>query len=413
MKSFNLLLYIITAVIIAVFAVSNLCILNADKYMAREYRVQIERAAYDIEINGLKKTDLTKYPLVISVSKANNANDYSFLQGGNNDYILRVINGELYRFDYTHNDNENMLLITLIVNISLGVMAVLLIGIFIFLRFRILAPFYHLRELPYELSKGNLNTPLKESKSRYFGRFIWGMDLLRERLEVQKQEELRLQKENKTLLLSIMHDIKTPLSAIKLHAKALSKNLYEGDRQIEISENINDRADDIEGYLSQLAAASNEDFLNLKVCPGEFYMSSVIDEINIYYKDKLGYLKVEFVVEPYSDCLIKGDRERAVEVLQNIMENAVKYGAGSPVNIAFSDEEDCRLVTISNAGCTLSDNEILHIFDSFWRGSNSEKVPGSGLGLYICRKLMQQMDGEVFAEKEGDVLKVSVVFRKL
>ena len=142
-------------------------------------------------------------------------------------------------------------------------------------------------------------------------------------------------------------------------------------------------------------------------------MSSVIDEINIYYKDKLGYLKVEFFVEPYSDCLIKGDRERAVEVLQNIMEDAVKYGAGSPVNIAFSDEEDCRLVTISNAGCTLSDNEILHIFDSFWRGSNSEKVPGSGLGLYICRKLMQQMDGEVFAEKEGDVLKVSVVFRKL
>lgn len=84
-----------------------------------------------------------------------------------------------------------------------------------------------------------------------------------------------------------------------------------------------------------------------------------------------------------------------------------------PVNIAFSDEEDCRLVTISNAGCTLSDNEILHIFDSFWLRLNSEKVPGSGLGLYICRKLMQQMDGEVFAEKEGDVLKVSVVFRKL
>ena len=65
MKSFNLLLYIITAVIIAVFAVSNLCILNADKYMDREYRVQIERAAYDIEINGLKKTDLTKYAFTL------------------------------------------------------------------------------------------------------------------------------------------------------------------------------------------------------------------------------------------------------------------------------------------------------------------------------------------------------------
>lgn len=71
---------------------------------------------------------------------------------------------------------------------------------------------------------------VKEDKSRFFGRFIWGVDLLRENMEQQKQRELDLQRDKKMLLLSLSHDIKTPLSAIKLYSKALSKGLYDGER---------------------------------------------------------------------------------------------------------------------------------------------------------------------------------------
>ena len=101
-----------------------------------------------------------------------------------------------------------------------------------------------------------------------------------------------------------------------------------------------------------------------------------------------------------------------MEVLQNIMENALKYGDGKEIHISFDAEEDCRLVSISNTGEKIPEDELHHIFDSFYRGSNSTKKAGSGLGLYICRKLMKEMDGDVFAAEGVDRFTVTVVFRK-
>lgn len=383
MKAFNILLATVLAAVVCVFAGANLFLSGIEKTSGREYRVQIERAAYTIEEKGLEAVKLSDYPLIIDVEKADSVNA-GFIEGGEADYALKEIGGMFYRFDYKTADSLYSERTVICINVFLAVMAALMLGVLAFVRVRLLKPFHNLRDMPYELSKGNLNIPLKEDKSRYFGRFIWGMDLLRERLEQQKSEELRLQKERKTLILSVAHDIKTPLSAIKLYAKALSKNLYtDRQRQIEIAENINARADDVENFLTEIIKASNEEFLNLQTRDGEFYLSAVIKNINEYYSDKLGYLKIGFDISSYTDCLLKGDEERAVEVLQNIIENAVKYGGGSTIGVTFSDEEDCRLVCVSNGGCTLTDSELPHIFDSFWRGSNAENVGGSGSAVYL------------------------------
>ena len=67
---------------------------------------------------------------------------------------------------------------------------------------------------------------------------------------------------------------------------------------------------------------------------------------------------------------------------------------------------------VTNSGNTLPESELSHIFESFWRGSNSERDKGSGLGLYICRQLMHKMDGEIFADIQGDFMCVTTVFRK-
>ena len=154
---------------------------------------------------------------------------------------------------------------------SLGVMAAVIISVMLFVKSKILAPFEQLTDVPYELSKGNLTIPLKETKNRFFGRFIWGVDMLRENIEQQKKRELELQKEKKMLLLSLSHDIKTPLSVIKLYSKAFSKGLYKSaERQLQIVESIYAKADEIEGYVSQIVAASREDFLSFDVNMGEF-----------------------------------------------------------------------------------------------------------------------------------------------
>lgn len=408
MKAFNKIFVLVIAVIILIFIGSNILLLTADiTDIGRPYRVEISRLKQDIEKNGLKEIDLSEYKYVTGIEK-NNENFYN----SESDYVIREINGELYRFDYKTPQMSNTKNI-LLINIILGIMSIVIICVMIYIRVKILSPFEKLKEVPYELSKGNLIIPVKENKNRFFGRFIWGVDLLRENIEQQKEKELNLHKEKQTLLLSLSHDIKTPLSAIKLYSKALSRGLYsDKEKQLEIADNINSKADEIESFVSQIIKASSNDFLSLEVNNGEFYLSELINSISVYYNEKLSLIHTQFSVAEYGNCILEGDIDRSIEVLQNIMENAIKYGDGKEIGISFSEEEDCQLITIKNSGCTLSETELPNIFDSFWRGSNAEEGKGSGLGLYICRKLMNKMNGEIFAEIKDGYMLVTTVFKK-
>lgn len=408
MKAFNKDFAAVFIIIVLIFFGANIALHNAETSAnGRPYRVEINRIALEIEKNGYESVDLSSYNYVTGIEKYSD-NFYET----DSDYAVREIGGELYRFDYTASAEKNHSA-AVIVNIVLAVMSVMIFAVLIYIKRKIISPFDTLKDVPYELSKGNLTAPIKENKSRFFGRFIWGVDLLRENMEQQKKRELDLQKEKKTLLLSLSHDIKTPLSAIKLYSKALQKGLYsDKEKQQEIIQNIGVKADEIERYVSQIISASREDFLTFDVKNGEFYLSEAVKNIEDYYTEKLSLVKIDFEIGNYTDCLLKGDIDRSIEVLQNIIENAVKYGDGRQIKISFSEEENCILISVKNSGCTLSENELPHIFESFWRGSNADKIGGSGLGLYICRQLMHKMGGEVFAKTDNEFMSVAAVFQK-
>lgn len=409
MKAFNKILAAVIAMIILIFAVFNLLFTFSDNTdSGRPYRVEINRLVFEIEQSGFDSVDMSGCEYVTHIEKYSDK-----FYDSDSDYTIREINGVLYRFDYTTDMKSDKSSVILMVNIILVILSAMIIGVLIFIRIKILLPFENLTNVPYELSKGNLTCPIKEDKSRFFGRFIWGVDLLRENMEQQKQRELDLQRDKKMLLLSLSHDIKTPLSAIKLYSKALSKGLYDGrEKQIEIAESINTKADEIESYVLQIITASREDFLSLEVEMGEFYLSELISKIKLYYTEKLRLIRTDFFVGSYMDRLLKGDLDRSVEVLQNVMENAIKYGDGKSIDIQISEEDGCLLITVRNSGCTLSENELPHIFESFWRGENAENEKGSGLGLYINRQLMHNMNGEIFAEIKDGFISVSMVFSK-
>ena len=409
MKRFDRLILIIFMVNILIFVGVNMFFSNGkNDGQSREYRVEISRLAEEIK-NG-NKPDISncRYVFDVVVAEADNSDFYN----SNNDYVIKNINGRLYRFDYRLKDNayDNVIII---LNIILIAVSFLMLIVLLYLRKQIIRPFNKLSDIPYELAKGNLTVPIKENKNRFLGKFTWGLDMLREKLEDDRRKELSLQKEKQTLLLSISHDIKTPLSAIKLYSSALSKGIYEDEKKKkEVIFGISKKVDEIENYVSDLTNSASDDFLNLEVKKGDFYLSDLIKNINDYYKDKLLLNKIEFETEDYNDCILEGDFDRCIEVLQNVFENAIKYGDGKKIAISFSDEEDCRLVTVKNSGCELPESEVVHIFDSFWRGSNSDKKSGSGLGLYICKKLMHMMDGDIYARIDEDNMLVTVVFKR-
>lgn len=331
----------------------------------------------------------------------------------NEPQIIREENNNQLTYKITYNENKDNLNLILI-NGSLSAIVILTIITCCYINKRIIKPFSNIKEMPYELAKGNLNIPIKEQKSKYFGKFTWGMDMLRENLEDNKKREIKYQKEKKTLILSLSHDIKTPLSAIKLYSKALKENLYDTEeKKKEVIDGILKNTDEIEHYVSEIVRNSREDFMDIPVNNTGFYLNEVMDKITLYYKDKLETIHTDFEVEEYTNCLLKGDRDRLVEVIQNVVENAIKYGDGKEIKIKFSEEEDCKLVSIINTGCSLKEEDLPHIFDSFYRGSNSKKQEGSGLGLYICKQIMHKMDGDIFAEiVEDKCFEATVVIRK-
>ena len=73
--------------------------------------------------------------------------------------------------------------------------------------------------------------------------------------------------------------------------------------------------------------------------------------------------------------------------------------------------DGCELITVSNTGCTLAEKELTEIFESFHRGTNAEMVQGNGLGLFICKRLMSMMNGEVYADIRDGCFEVTLVVR--
>lgn len=406
MKSFDRMLAALILVTIVLFAGINTALSLIEKDNGRPYRVEISRLCRQIE--GGETPDFSDCSYVTGIEKYDGREEFF---DSDSSYMIREIDGTIYRFDYQQ-EAGNARWIRVLLNLSILIPSTVLLSVMLYLRRQLLAPFDRLVNVPYELSKGNLTIPLEENRNRFFGRFVWGVNMLRETMEDQRQRELALQKEKQTLLLSISHDIKTPLSAIKLYSSALSKGLYKDDsKQHELSYRINENADEIESFVSELSRAASEDFLQLEIKSGEFYLSGAISRILSYYADKLALNKTDFIIDPFTDCIVAGDVDRSVEVLQNLMENAIKYGDGREIRISFSAEEDARLVAVTNSGSTLPEPELIHIFDSFWRGSNSSGKNGSGLGLYICRQLMYKMGGDIYAEIKGDEICVTAVFR--
>lgn len=401
-------LTIIMEIILVLFC-NGLYIYQNNSDAGRLYRVEAKRIVMEIEEQNLTEEeinalDLSEYETIVGVR------EFAADEVCNNDYVIEESNGKWYRIEYRAGKNYGTLLY---VDGVLFGMVLLTGGVLFYVYKKVLKPFYAMSDLSYELAKGNLSMPVKEEKSKLFGRFLWGMDMLREKLEDNREKELEFQRERKTLILSLSHDIRTPLSSIELYSRALGENLYdEQNKRDEALQGIIRNAGEIKKYVNEIVAASREDFLNLEVVNGELYLSEIIEETKRYYRDKLSVLHTGFDVAEYSECLIKGDKNRLIEVLQNIMENAVKYGDGKRIHIYCEEEEDCKLIHVENSGNSLKEEELPNLFDSFYRGSNSRGVKGNGLGLYICKTLMNKMDGDIFAEIKGENFRVSVVVCK-
>ena len=403
MRDFRRLCIAVITVFFLMTAVLNLFLVGMKDHNKGIYRVEAKRLADEIGETGTY--DLEKYPHITGVFKA----DGDELYISDEHYLIIKAGGTLYRVEYTVKNGQYNIAV---INCVVGVLFLLMIGLLYYIRRHIIVPFGRLNDVPQELARGNLSVPIPEEKSRFFGKFTWGVNLLRESIEDSRKKEITMQRDKKLLLLSLSHDIKTPLSAIKLNARALAKGLYkdEGKRRA-AAESINIRADEIERFVSEITKAASEDFMSFEVTQGEAFLSVIITRIDARYAPQLAMLGTEFVIQKYDDCILSCDPDRLAECLQNLIENAIKYGDGRRIEISFDKMDGCELITVSNTGCTLETKELPQIFESFHRGNNADRVQGNGLGLFICRRLMGLMNGEVYADIHDECFCITLVVK--
>ena len=404
MKGFSKIRFWIIAAFITIALIGNVIMFSKFNEWSTLYRVEVKRTAMQVEENGPSSIDLEACEYVSAITE--------FEPGMylNNDYVVASYDDKLYAVEYSPQSSMSPIFITDAILLLFFVF--LLIALFLIDK-KIVRPFNSMSDMTVDLAKGNLSKPIKAEKSKIFGKFLWGMDMLRENLEASKKRELDYQKEKKTMILSLSHDIKTPLSAIELYTKALEDGLYDSKEQrCEALQGILRNVNDIKNYAGEINKLSRDDFLKLDVNLKEAYLDDVISDIEIYYKEKLSVLHTEFHIEEHDNSLLVCDPDRLIEVLQNIIENAIKYGDGKKIAISFDDEEDCKLISVFNTGIAPDDTDTENLFDSFYRGKNVGNVPGSGLGLYICKNLLRKMNGDVFCSRSKEGFVVTAVLKK-
>ena len=272
----------------------------------------------------------------------------------------------------------------------------------VYIRKAIIRPFTKMKDFASYIAAGDLDRPLEMDKDNMFGAFSESFDIMREELKASRARELSLQKKERELIASLSHDLKTPVTGIKLTSELMAAIFSQNEGQeITVTEdmtgkmnNICKRADEIGVLVGDLFSSTLENLGEFKVeCSDE--NSAVIAEIVSKYDDR-GLVRISEIPQ----VIVHIDKLRLSQVIGNIIFNSYKY-AGTSIDISFRLVESFLEVSISDSGSGVPEDEIALITNKFYRGREHGDKEGSGLGLYIARILMDKMGGELSVRSEN------------
>lgn len=194
-------------------------------------------------------------------------------------------------------------------------------------------------------------------------------------------------KSKQSLLIDVSHELRSPLTRIKL------ANEFIEDEKIKsrIRDDVKEMETMITGLLQTYRMDSRHEKLNIEKTDIVELVKKVISKFNsaeIYFKSEFE--------KQYLDL----DKEKIETVLRNLLDNAVKFSIGNPVNIRIyknPNNENETLVSVKDKGKGIEKDEIKNIFEPFYRidKSRDKKIKGYGLGLSIVRKILDLHDSAI------------------
>ena len=288
--------------------------------------------------------------------------------------------------------------------IIVALVEALLIALFLLWVYKnIIKPFEDLKEFASDIASGDLDKPLKMDRGNIFGSFTESFDIMRTELSEAKQKEYEAQRSKMELVSQLSHDIKTPVASIKALGELLEAQSTDPKSKERLG-SIVTKADNIDAMVSDLFTETLTELNELNVETSE-QESRILDRI-IRDADHMDLVTGRNVEE----CIIMCDPLRVTQVVNNIIFNSYKY-ARTKIHLESHIEDDYLVVSFTDEGGGVSNDEIPMITKRFRRGENAKGKPGSGLGLAIAYELMEKMGGDLEVANADKGLRVRLFFK--
>ncbi len=227
------------------------------------------------------------------------------------------------------------------------------------------------------------------------------------------QKEFALARQQKNFLLSITHEFKSPLAAVKLNLQTIQKRDLEKEQRNSIITKALNETDRINNLIENALSAARIESHSYQIYKEEFNLTDCIYS-NIQSRIIPGAERRKIIVNLVDNVYMKGDAMAVSSLLLNLLENAEKYSSeNSEIVITLQQVKNAAVLSVADQGVGIPDPEKNKIFDKFYRIGNEEtrNTKGTGLGLFIVKHIVDFHRGDIKVMNntpKGTIFKVTL-----
>ncbi len=282
-------------------------------------------------------------------------------------------------------------------------------------------PLMKLRKATHNIAEGNLDFTLEVTGEDEISDLCRDFEEMRLRLRESTEEKMEYDRENKELISNISHDLKTPITAIKGYVEGIMDGVANTPEKMDrYIRTIYNKANDMDRLINELTFYSKIDTNRIPYTFNKInvanYFEDCFEEVGLDLESK----GIEFSYSNFVDKNVEviADTEQMKRVINNIVGNSVKYmdKQQGRIDIRVKDVGDFVQVEIEDNGKGIGAKELPYIFDRFYRtdASRNSSMGGSGIGLSIVRKIVEDHGGKIWASsKAGEGTIMYFVLRKV
>lgn len=213
---------------------------------------------------------------------------------------------------------------------------------------------------------------------------------------IRKEEKLTQRQQN--FLLSVTHELKSPLAAIKLSIETIIKRDLDREKKMSLLNNSLKDIERLDDLVENMLLATKIENRSYSFPKEEFNLSELVYKISDRLQLHSCNLQQIIHADIQPNVHIMGDKFALSSVFTNLLENAIKYSDPcDPISVLLREEEGKIRFTVADLGEGISDREKMLIFDKFYRvgNENVRKAKGTGLGLFIVKEVVQNHDADI------------------